>query len=411
MRPQLTPPSLHIYPSIYLPIYLPIYLAGSPSLSPFPRFDAAEALLRKALMLQPHQCPADTPGPSRLSLSRTLHALGTICRLRGDFAKAQASLDACLAIREGLVKEGGGREEELAPAATADAGAGAGAGAGAPAGTGTGTGTGTEKTAAAASKAAGACVAYPTSASTPRPREALWLLADTLHELGILAMRTEDAARARALLARSLAIKESQGPCLGDTTLSASLYQLSIIATAEKRYDEAEALLHRALQCGGPLPTSAAAVASLSSSAIASSSSSHASSSSRPALVSRAACIQQLGRVSLRRGRCDAALGYLTQSLVLYTQAYGCTAHINVAAVQVSLSSLMWCLFTCAVNSRVLPLPEKEGVFGKMPPDSAKLSFKNSNPSLALLPSCTSHNLLCRAGPARADAQRRQKAR
>ena len=57
----------------------------------------------------------------------------------------------------------------------------------------------------------------------------------------------------------------------------------------------------------------------------------------RSSIVSRAACIQQLGRISLRRGLCAVAESHLLQSLALYHCAYGQSPHINVAAVRVQL--------------------------------------------------------------------------
>lgn len=258
------------------------------------RFDVAEGLLHKALVLEAKET-------CMMRTSSTLHSLGTISRLRGRLAASQRDLGRCLAIREKMADET-------------------------------------------------SCT--PTSLTVRKV-----LLADTLHELGILSLRMNDLQSARTYLSRSLTLKESlqssmndaksvndarstegndaQALSFGTTTLSASLYQLAIIATAEKLYDSAEQLLNRALACeNGTAATTSVVKPSLAQPP----GPSTASSMSKQQLVSRAACVQQLGRIALRRGNTALAQSRFEDSLEQYTLAYGQSCiHINVAAVRMQL--------------------------------------------------------------------------
>jgi tetratricopeptide (TPR) repeat protein len=114
----------------------------------------------------------------------------------------------------------------------------------------------------------------------------------------------------------SLKLKQSQrgevgsGPVASDE--AATLYQLAIVATISRppRLDEAEKLLLRVLDLGSD------------------------------GGATRAATLQQLGRVALRRGELDIAETYFRLALAGYQEAYGADPHINLSAVQLRLGNV-----------------------------------------------------------------------
>jgi len=272
------------------------------------RFDMAESVLALALRLQigqhsgPDAVAAAAAGSGVIDaplLARTYHLYGTISRLRGHFEVARECLLCALHIRQ---KD---------------------------------------------------CVGEDLS------------VADTLHELGILDIRQGSLDAAQTRLTESLTIKlksrdqakgvtgtqvksRARAPdmaCVagsvgasdskGETTISATLHQLAVIATFGKRYDDAERLLQQALAldavelpAGVGLGVGADGRASLTR-------------ENTRQLVSRAAATQQLGRVYLRRGQLQQAKTSLQESLAIYTKAYGVMQHINVAAVHHQLGNTL----------------------------------------------------------------------
>ena len=124
--------------------------------------------------------------------------------------------------------------------------------------------------------------------------------ADTLHELGVLHTRHHDTATALNFLNNSLELKKQLTPeqeAALETSLSATLYQLGIIRTTEGDLDTAESLLLQVLAL--------------------------VDADSTTNVVSRAATLQQLGRVFMRKGLLAEAETRLTESLDLYFTAYG----------------------------------------------------------------------------------------
>jgi tetratricopeptide (TPR) repeat protein len=184
---------------------------------------------------------------------------------------------------------------------------------------------------------------------------AVSLVADTLHELGIVHLRAGQLEEAEAQLQDSLQLKQAiaselmqqehnrQGNTTGaeSTTQSATMHQLAMVATVRRKYAEAEALLGRALQAA-----STETETDISSSDIqhkmkvnTNTFNSHAH---RRHIVSKAAMTQQLGKVLFRRGKYHEANIALRRSLTLYAEVYGPSAlHINVAAVHQALASVL----------------------------------------------------------------------
>jgi len=147
------------------------------------------------------------------------------------------------------------------------------------------------------------------------------LIADTLHEMGILEMRLSNNEGARERLQESLKIKQrfqydpagsSSHHLYGDqakTTISSTLHQLAINMINMKQYDKAEELLKQALS----LDKAAAAAAAGSGD------------NNNKKFVSLAAATQQLGRVYLRRGQLQDAKKCCQESLGMYVNmGYGC---------------------------------------------------------------------------------------
>jgi tetratricopeptide (TPR) repeat protein len=286
------------------------------------RFDMADTLLTVALRLQEamRKSSAQETGGARQLLGDTLHLAGTIDRLRGNFTLARVRLTAALRLRNTPLKKG------------------------------------------QHSSVAGEDVCGDLRT------------ADTMHEMGILELRQGALSAAHALLSKSLAIKTSAPgnisaprarplPAIaqaqrkslekasdgedqaleqiGQTTVSATLHQLAVVATLRKEYDEAERLLKQALVLDGvDGPSKANPIASergiLSKAGV---DGNAGATAAHRRLVSIAAATQQLGRISFRRGHLTQARAYFNQSLDTYTQAYGAIMHINVAAVYHQLGS------------------------------------------------------------------------
>lgn len=174
-------------------------------------------------------------------------------------------------------------------------------------------------------------------------------VADTLHEIGVLCIKRQAYDKANEYLSRSLKMKrkvsslrknsESQqrswlsffGPKseelypVSESGEAATLHQLAVVATTQRRYEVAEELLLQALQLERQQTDEEGGLQGGGS-----------------RLVRRAATLQQLGRVAMRRGRLSEAEENLLEALELYEQAYGrkCAGtHINVAAVRHQLGS------------------------------------------------------------------------
>eukprot|EP00301_Raphidiophrys_heterophryoidea_P027489 c9683_g1_i1.p1 GENE.c9683_g1_i1~~c9683_g1_i1.p1 ORF type:complete len:877 (+),score=262.59 c9683_g1_i1:1660-4290(+) len=148
------------------------------------------------------------------------------------------------------------------------------------------------------------------------------LVATTLHELGVLHIKLHNHKEAEQYLTRSLDLKRllhssSIADHPGESEAlareeAATLHQLAVVATDSRppRLDEAEALLQAALQVENHY-------------------------GAQP--VSRAATLQQLGRVAIRRGQLLQAKTYLSEALALHQLVYQNTIHINIACVHQAL--------------------------------------------------------------------------
>ena len=126
------------------------------------------------------------------------------------------------------------------------------------------------------------------------------LLSDTLHELGVLAIRKHDLNLAESYLLKSLTLKRQY---VNDAwSIAGTLHQLAVVATANGQYGHAVVLLHECLELEDR------------------------------ATVSKAATLQQLGRVALRRGFTAEAREHFLDSLGIYLSIYGPESrHINIA--------------------------------------------------------------------------------
>ena len=141
-------------------------------------------------------------------------------------------------------------------------------------------------------------------------------IAMTLHEMGVLAYKQQDLEQARSRLQQSLEMKRRLSGISGSDDRmrenqrreeAVTLHHLAQVYVASKppRLDEAEALLQTALRLEGKAAFSRAGA--------------------------RGATLQQLGRVSIRRGHLDQARRYLLQALELHESAYGSQKHVNCA--------------------------------------------------------------------------------
>ncbi|CAK0881438.1 unnamed protein product [Prorocentrum cordatum] len=173
----------------------------------------------------------------------------------------------------------------------------------------------------------------------------LWDVASTLHETGILRLRQQLPEAAEALLRESLGMKRSlrarsvPPPLARQHRFSdeaATLHQLAVAAMSAKpsRLDEAEGLLLEALA---------------------------AEASDNPfGRGARAASLQQLARVQMRRGRLVAARGNLQEALALHQEAYGKdTPHVNLVAVRTQLGKVACELALKTGGSEAAPLLEE----------------------------------------------------
>jgi tetratricopeptide (TPR) repeat protein len=151
-----------------------------------------------------------------------------------------------------------------------------------------------------------------------RRRHGSPLVSDTLHELGVLNMRQQNAAAAMGFLTDALALKVGLPPeqrARLAISEAATLYQLSVLHSAAGRLDMALDLLHQVVALEGATGSSP---------------------------VSRAASLQQLGRVHLRKGNLAVAEAHFVDAITLYFSVYGrdkAATHLNVAAVRHQLGA------------------------------------------------------------------------
>jgi len=158
-------------------------------------------------------------------------------------------------------------------------------------------------------------------------------IADILHELGVLYLRKKDLYTAKSFLTKSLDMKYEYESEIQETDESSTLHQLGVVATLERRYDDAESLLLQALEFQGYHHGVADCTVDMKS---------LPRKKSPSLLTSAAATLQQLGRVELRRGRLTQAQEFLTEALDIYKLAYGETraaSHVNVAGVRHQLGA------------------------------------------------------------------------
>ena len=138
-------------------------------------------------------------------------------------------------------------------------------------------------------------------------------IAMTLHEMGVMYFKKQNLEQAGSFLQNSLDLKRrlpldsNSGRETQRREEAVTLHHLAQVATASKppRLDEAETLLQTALRLEGKATFSRAGA--------------------------RGSTLQQLGRVSIRRGKLDQARRYLMQALQLHESAYGSQQHVNVA--------------------------------------------------------------------------------
>lgn len=272
------------------------------------RFDFAQTLLENASIIQDKVQNIGIIGPSGNSMdpielleerSNTMHTLGKVLRIRGDFYKGEKMLQSALEMR-GLSK------------------------------------------------------------STK--------ICDTLHELGVLNMKIHEYPIALVYLTDSLALKQELPPKLKqliDTSEAATLHQLAVIFTAESNYDEAERLLLLALELESEDDTRG----EISMCEV----KGHTRTIDRPKLknsISRAATVQQLGRVALRQGKLVEADLRFNDALRLYLGAYGkekASRHINVAAVYHQLGNCLSAMhnFPAAIEHFSAALATRELIYGE----------------------------------------------
>jgi tetratricopeptide (TPR) repeat protein len=235
-----------------------------------------------------------------------------------------------------------------------------------------------------------------TKAMNLRMSSNCFTVADSLHELGIICIRDHDYETGSKYLSDSLLVKQllqdADPAILGqlDTSISATLHQLSVIAIANGNYDEAEQLLGEALLLEG------GTVGDITSTGMNSPNPSFSDlrgpaspspSKQRRALdkeISRAATLQQLGRVSLRRGVLSEAEHRFRSAIAIYTRVYGeskALRHINVVGVRHQLGCCLSAMKRHAEASEQysLALTSRELIHG-----SLEEGIEDSGPTTSL---------------------------
>ena len=160
-------------------------------------------------------------------------------------------------------------------------------------------------------------------------------ISDTLHEMGVLRLKMHRLADAKVLLSRSLEMKNQLehdnflssssshvAKFSGDTSVASTLHQIGVVCRAQRKYDDAEDLLKKSL--------------------INDELNSDRNMESYNRLTSRAATVQQLGRITLRKGDLDKARHLFNEALELYERSYGekyFATHINTIAVRHQLGN------------------------------------------------------------------------
>jgi tetratricopeptide (TPR) repeat protein len=164
-------------------------------------------------------------------------------------------------------------------------------------------------------------------------------LSDTLHELGVLFLRTHHLPLSKSYLLSSLKI-QSNPLCLHASSSdlfslclnkASSLYQLGVIHTIEQRYPLAKVFLDYSLrlmqdmhQLSPPPLSSGTSLEHLSSSRI------DSTTAGLPptyplgvSVMSKAAIFQQLGKIEYRKGNLPEAKEFMFRALNIYQEIYG----------------------------------------------------------------------------------------
>jgi tetratricopeptide (TPR) repeat protein len=169
-------------------------------------------------------------------------------------------------------------------------------------------------------------------------------ISETMYELGVLYLRMHSLYTAKSYFTLALElvckfklaidVHVSLSCCMSKEARSitlrvrsceaAALHQLGVVATLERRYEDAEGHLLSALDVMSSRVSGSGGM------------------EQNKASITRAATLQQLGKVELRRGNLVKAHDHLISALGIYRQAYGeqrCASHVNVAAVYHHLGS------------------------------------------------------------------------
>ena len=173
-------------------------------------------------------------------------------------------------------------------------------------------------------------------------------VSETMYELGVLHLRMHSLYTAKSHLALSLELlcRLKEDSCIGATERpspsdhsslrrlqsreAAVLHQLGVVATLERRYEDAEGYLLEALSMMTGREDCDDTQGKVSRER------------GGKMSIARAATLQQLGKVALRRGALSTARNNLMSALEIYKAVYGenrCTSHVNVATVLKHLGS------------------------------------------------------------------------
>lgn len=171
-------------------------------------------------------------------------------------------------------------------------------------------------------------------------------VAEVLHELGVLYVKRHELPTAEQYLLRSKELKqcllEEEAPGSATADLAATLHQLAVVATNTKpaRLDEAEALLQEALRLemlsvvDTGKPATARASFQLDDGNLDRVAVTVDTAAGTACSTAVASTLQQLARVSIRRGQLDAARTYLDRALRMQQAVYRSDLHVNVASTE-----------------------------------------------------------------------------
>jgi tetratricopeptide (TPR) repeat protein len=186
-------------------------------------------------------------------------------------------------------------------------------------------------------------------------------LSDTLHELGVLFLRTHHLPLSKSYLLSSLKIQSNPSLHLSPSDLfslcmnkASSLYQLGVIHTIEQRYPLAQVFLDyslRLMQDMQHLPPPLSANNGHSISGSTGNDTIRSSSNNYPlgvSVMSKAAVFQQLGKIEYRKGVLPKAKEYMFLALNIYEEIYGdgdtsnypTKSNINIACIHHQLGTI-----------------------------------------------------------------------